>query len=353
MLSKLFDKNRKLIKQAEKGNTAKVLSLLKQGADINATDDDGWTALHSAIGMNHWETAEALIAAGAEVNTRRKEQLLDTTPLMDAAACGSLSTVKALLEAGAEVNAATTLGTTALIYAASDGNADIVRLLLDAGADVHARNDRHNALSAALWTSHTEAAELLRAAGATLNLPEAAESGDMERVKQLLPTSTKDELGEALVRAAHSEHSDIVRMMLSAKANVNAKDDDDNTALHHAVRWGYTDIVEQLLAAGADANLPNDDRETAFWLAVWAGKTECLRMLLAHQEIKNINRKLDGTTMLHMAAAAGQAEIVRMLIDAGADINLKNTYFKETPLASALSNNRKEVAEILRAAGAI
>ena len=134
--------------------------------------------------------------------------------------------------------------------------------------------------------------------------------------------------------------------------DLHATDKRGYTALHHAVRWGYTDIVEQLLAAGADANLPNDDRETAFWLAVWAGKTECLRMLLAHQEIKNINRKLDGTTMMHMAAAAGQAEIVRMLIAAGADINLKNTYFKETPLASALSNNRKEVAEILRAAGA-
>ena len=353
MLSKLFDKKRRLIKLAEKGNTAKVLSLLKRGADINATDKAGWTALHSTIAMSHWETAEALIAAGAEVNTRRKEILLNTTPLMDAAARGSSSTVKALLAAGADVNAATTLGTTALIYAASDGNADVVRLLLDAGADVHARNDRNNALSAALWSSHTEVSQLLRAAGATLNLPEAAQSGDTERVQQLIPTATAESLGLALVRAAEGKHAEIVAHLLAAGANVNTQDEDGNTALHDVARWGHTVIVAQLLTAGADANIHNDDRETAFWLAVWAGRTEILRMLLANQEIKNINRKVDGTTMLHMAAAAGHAEIVRMLIDAGADIHLKNTYFKETPLASALNHNRKEVAEILRAAGAV
>ena len=226
-------------------------------------------------------------------------------------------------------------------------------MLLDAGADVHARNDRNNALSAALWLSHSEVAELLRSAGATLNLPEAAQSGDTELVRQLIPTATALELGLALVRAAEGKHAEIVGDLLAAGANVNTQDDDGNTALHDVVRWGYTDIVAQLLAAGADANIPNEDRETAFWLAVWAGNTECLRMLLSNQQIKNINRKQDGTTMLHMAAAAGHAEIVRMLIDAGADINLKNTYFKETPLSSALNNNRKEVADILRAAGAV
>lgn len=114
----------------------------------------------------------------------------------------------------------------------------------------------------------------------------------------------------------------------------------------------HWETAAALISVGANANISNADRETAFWLVVWAGKTECLRMLLANQHIKNLNRKQDGTTMLHIAAAAGQAEIVHMLIDAGADINLKNTYFKETPLASALNNKRKEVADILRSAGA-
>ena len=60
-------KEQKLLYHAARGNTQKVLRLLAKGADINATDEDGYTPLSLAIYGYYQETAEALIAAGANV----------------------------------------------------------------------------------------------------------------------------------------------------------------------------------------------------------------------------------------------------------------------------------------------
>ena len=65
-----FNKNKRLLKQAEKGNTRAVLRLLARGADVNATDEDGFSPLTEALRWQHQDTAEALISAGADVHAR-------------------------------------------------------------------------------------------------------------------------------------------------------------------------------------------------------------------------------------------------------------------------------------------
>ena len=349
----LFDsKERKLLRQAEKGNTRKVLRLLAKGADINTIDKQGYTPLCNAVFCNHQETAEALIAAGADVNIRR----IDESALMRAAWNGWLSTVEQLIAAGADANAATNNGTTPLINAATQGHAEIVRCLIAAGADVHARNWERGALCAAVYHKHPEAAQILRAAGAMLNLAEAADCGDTERVLQLLAEGVSPDEGAAITRAAYSNHAEIVRILLEAGANVNATDALDNTALHHAVRWGRTDIACMLLDAGADATIDNiDGHETPLILAVWAGRTDCTRLLLEKRDCsKEINKRIEGiTTLLHMAVGGGHTEIVRLLLQHGADVNMKRRLFNDTPLALAISEKREEIATMLQQAGAV
>jgi ankyrin repeat protein len=56
-------------------------------------------------------------------------------------------------------------------------------------------------------------------------------------------------------------------------------------------------------------------------------------------------------TPLHHAASWGRTEVLKLLIDRGADLNLKNKA-GQTPLRSAVANEQKETAQLLRQRGA-
>ena len=58
---------------AEEGNTNMVRDLIRQGADVNAKNDDGETPLHCAAWEGHQETAQVLLANGADVRARAND----------------------------------------------------------------------------------------------------------------------------------------------------------------------------------------------------------------------------------------------------------------------------------------
>ena len=62
------DKNKKLLEAARKGHTKTVQTLLEKGADVNANDMDGWTALIFAIVKGHTDIVQILIDKGANIN---------------------------------------------------------------------------------------------------------------------------------------------------------------------------------------------------------------------------------------------------------------------------------------------
>src|SRR5437870_13415939 len=82
---------------AMRGERASVLAMLKQGADVNAPQGDGVTALHWAARQGDAELVSALITAGANVRTTTR--LGGYTPLHLAAERGSAPIVKALIAA--------------------------------------------------------------------------------------------------------------------------------------------------------------------------------------------------------------------------------------------------------------
>jgi hypothetical protein len=94
------------------GNLEKLKLLLKRGADVNAKDVMGRTALFSAQTP---EEARELVAAGASVEARDTE---GSTPLMMAAHRRDLNAIRALLAVGANPNARDKTGYTALMAAA-------------------------------------------------------------------------------------------------------------------------------------------------------------------------------------------------------------------------------------------
>ncbi|RPH59103.1 MAG: ankyrin repeat domain-containing protein, partial [Acidobacteria bacterium] len=103
-----------LIDATRDGDKHAVRALLKQGADVNATDADGTTARLWASYRDDIESADLLIDGGANVNAAND---LGATPLWTASLNGSPAMVRTLLRAGANPNAALLLGETPLMVA--------------------------------------------------------------------------------------------------------------------------------------------------------------------------------------------------------------------------------------------
>ena len=118
---------------------AVVTVCLAAGADPNARDEYGYTALHRAAENNeNPEVVDALLAVGAAVDPRSDD---GETPLKLAAfrIGSSLAVIESLLAAGANARARNEFGTTALHYAARVWKGPEIAALLAAGADPMAR----------------------------------------------------------------------------------------------------------------------------------------------------------------------------------------------------------------------
>ncbi|HKP37790.1 MAG TPA: ankyrin repeat domain-containing protein [Pyrinomonadaceae bacterium] len=126
------------------GDLSKTEKLLKRGANVNATDYRGYSALMVAEACTtrpgRPELVELLIANGAEVNLQARD---GSSAIMYAAKNSDIQAVKALLKSGALVNLADNEGETALIKAVRFScEEDIIRALVDAGADLKATNHK-------------------------------------------------------------------------------------------------------------------------------------------------------------------------------------------------------------------
>lgn len=147
-----------------------VRALLKEGADVNAAQGDGMTALHWASRSGDVDLAQMLLYAGA--NVKATTRLGAYTPLMMAAEQGHAAVIAALLAAGADVKAANATGTTPLMLAALSGDAKSVTMLVENGAEVDAKEKsmQQTALMFAAGTNRVDAIAALLKAGADVKL---------------------------------------------------------------------------------------------------------------------------------------------------------------------------------------
>jgi len=263
---KVKSQNIALFRALREGNIETVKALLAKGADINAKDRYGETALIREIGgWRNIETVKTLLAEGADINAKDAS---GRTALMHAAEYGKIEKVKILLAKGADVNAKDASGRTALICAASSGSIENIKILLTKGADINAKDEYWGtALIHAARSGSIENVKILLAEGADINakgakgdtaLMYAVRSGSIEKVKILLAKgadiNTKNEYGDtALIDAASSLMNTeiIIKILLAKGADINVKDNSGNTALMHAMRGRRTEIIRLLKQAGA------------------------------------------------------------------------------------------------------
>jgi Zn-dependent protease with chaperone function len=115
-----------LINAAMENDVEEMDVLLKEGADINETDEENSSALHWAVYYSSYDAAEYLLQQGADPNTI---DVYDSTPLLSAVYGEDVEMVKLLLENGADASFEDSTGYTAYDYASDYGNVEIMSLL--------------------------------------------------------------------------------------------------------------------------------------------------------------------------------------------------------------------------------
>eukprot|EP00054_Salpingoeca_dolichothecata_P010551 m.58832 g.58832 ORF g.58832 m.58832 type:complete len:336 (-) comp19049_c0_seq2:120-1127(-) len=156
-----------LVDASYHGAPAVVKVLLQSGANVNATDKTGNTALSQASQTNHLEVVKILVGAGADLNMQNR---YGASALVKASCSGHLEVAKVLVAAGADLNLYNGNGITALMLTCAHGSFELAKILVAAGADLNLRN---NAGDTALMFSsrfgHFEVVKILVAAGADLS----------------------------------------------------------------------------------------------------------------------------------------------------------------------------------------
>lgn len=136
-------------------------ALLDGGADANATDGIGRTALHSASFHDRGPVAELLIDRGANIHAKDTDGL---SPLHAAALADNRALATLLIDRGADINARTNLGLTPLHLASATGQNQMLRLLIDRGARIDAQDsDGGTPLFYATRNGHSATVTLLQA----------------------------------------------------------------------------------------------------------------------------------------------------------------------------------------------
>jgi ankyrin repeat protein len=329
----LVSQSRTLLDAVKAGDVRGAHALLTRGADANAADGDGATALHWAVENDDAELAAALLKAGARARTENRHGI---APLHLAAANGNAAIVRQLIAAGADVNGATPGGETPLMMAARTGDAETLRALLSHGAAVDAR-EGWRGQTALMWAAaenNPEAIRLLLQGGADIKAKSTGGS--------FTP----------LLFAVRGGHVEAARALLDGSADVNERLPDGMSALVLALYNAHFELAAFLLDRGADPNA-SAQGWTALHQVVWSrrpnrgfnlpgavptGRTDSLdlaRRLVAKgadlnarmtKEPRDGNRNMLnrlGATPFVMAAKSADVPLMRLLLELGADPTIK------------------------------
>ncbi|MEW4528139.1 ankyrin repeat domain-containing protein [Maioricimonas sp. JC845] len=275
---------------AAEGHADVVRLLLEAGADIDTELKSGFTPLFLAVREGRQEVVDVLLEAGQDVNERMTPERRGgrfprngMSPLLLAVENGHFELAAHLLERGADPNdqrsgftalhAITWVrkpnrgdgidGTPPPIGSGRMTSLQLVRKLVEHGADVNARlkrgrsgRGRLNQTAAtpflfAADTADVPLMELLLDLGADPTIPNA------DNCPPLLAAAGLGTLAPGEEAGTEEESLQAVRLLLDLGADVNAVDDNGETAMHGAAYASFPKMVQLLAESGADISIWN------------------------------------------------------------------------------------------------
>jgi ankyrin repeat protein len=284
-----------LMTAARTGKVEALKVLVARGADIRAHEPSkGQTALMWAAAENNAAAVKALVEAGADIQERSRSGSF--TPFLFAVRAGHIETSRMLLDLGAKIDDALPDGTGALVLATINAHYELAGVLLDKGADPNAAaqgwtalhqiawSRRHNAgfnLPGPVSTGGLSSLDLVRKLvklGANVNARQTKEPKDGNRNQQNRIGATP------FLLAAKSADVPLMRVLLECGADPSIKTNNNTTPLMVAAGVGIwapgenpgtheeaLAAVKLLLDLGADVNAIDDNGDTALHGAVYRG----------------------------------------------------------------------------------
>ncbi len=367
---------------AMQGDAEAVRALIAARADVNASQNDGATALHWAVYRGDVAMVSTLIAAGAVVTQPNRE---GATPLSLACQNGGVELIRLLLDAGADPNEALPHGETALMMAARTGNPDALELLIARGANVNAA-EALRGTTPLMWAAayeHAQAVEILLDHGADVSarsaiVPRGRRPYLAPRVQSRL-SDFVNEIGQAGARVTESsalgavppddpleakelsaQRERALKILESAPVVAPGGSDDGDeappranrapevwggvTPLVFAARQGDIATAKLLLEHGADVNAQTEGGWTALLTAVQNRYYRFADFLLERGADPNLqnaggwsplyiatdNRNIEGGDYPTRKPDMDHLELIERLIEHGADTNTRMHSSTET-----------------------
>ena len=337
---------------------AGVQTLIRDGADVNAVEVDGTSALHWAARAGDRAIVDALLEAGADTSAMNR---YGVTPLSLAVELGDPMVVQRLLDAGAETRQVGPDGQAVLMVAARTGIVPVIEQLVAHGADANAR-DSWMGETALMWAAAANNADAVRALVAmgadvnassfTVTYPEQEPAEPSNYVASAVPPGQ----WTPLMYAARENAMDAARALVDLGADLDGRDPEGVTPMMEAILNLNYDLAMMLLERGADPTIADIagmtplfgvvEMRTPSWersrprlvergdvdgptlMAALLARGANVDATLADRQLMRYHARgpaafAEGTTPLMQAVRFKHLDLARVLVEHGAEVTLK------------------------------